>query len=43
MMATLVGVLIAIILGIAGLAVSSYQAWLGYQQWQHPISPSGQK
>jgi hypothetical protein len=38
MMATLVGVVIAIILGVASLAVSGYQAWLGYQQWQHPIS-----
>lgn len=37
MMATLVGVAIAIFLGIASLAVSSYQAWLGYQQWQHPV------
>jgi hypothetical protein len=38
MMATLVGVVIAIILAVASLAVSGYQAWLGYQQWQHPIS-----
>jgi hypothetical protein len=37
MMATLAGVLIAIILGIASLGVSSYQAWIAYQQWQHPI------
>lgn len=40
MMATLVGVAIAILLGVASLAVSSYQAWLGYQQWQHPIVKS---
>ncbi|KAH8587049.1 hypothetical protein B0O99DRAFT_39470 [Bisporella sp. PMI_857] len=38
MMATLVGVAIAVLLGIASLTVSSYQAWLGYQQWQHPVS-----
>jgi len=38
MIATLVGVLIAIILGIASLAISGYQACLGYQQWQHPIT-----
>ena len=37
MMATLAGVLFALILGMAGLAVSGYQAWVGYQQWQHPV------
>ncbi|KAI9763202.1 MAG: hypothetical protein M1839_006576 [Geoglossum umbratile] len=36
MLATLTGVLIAVSLGIASLAVGIYQAWLGYQQWQHP-------
>lgn len=38
MMATLAGVIFAILLGIASLAVSSYQAWIGYQQWQHPVA-----
>jgi hypothetical protein len=38
MMATLVGVGIAIILGILGLAVGIFQAWVAYQQWQHPVS-----
>lgn len=38
MMATVVGVLIAIFLGLASLGVGVYQAWVGYQQWQHPIS-----
>lgn len=38
MMATVVGVVIAIFLGLASLAVGGYQAWVGYQQWQHPIS-----
>lgn len=37
MMATLAGVLFAVILGMAGLAISGYQAWVGYQQWQHPV------
>lgn len=37
MMATLVGVLIAVLLGIASLAVGGYQAWISYQQWQHPV------
>lgn len=37
MMATMVGVAIAIILGIAALAMSAFQAYLTYQQWQHPV------
>jgi hypothetical protein len=36
MMATLIGVIFAIILGLAGLAVSSYQTYIAYQQWKHP-------
>lgn len=39
MMATLVGVIFAVLLGMASLAVSSYQAWIAYQAWQHPIAP----
>ncbi|KAL6716713.1 hypothetical protein ACLMJK_006281 [Lecanora helva] len=38
MMATLAGVLLAVVLGMAGLAISAYQAWIGYQQWQHPVN-----
>ncbi|CAJ2503224.1 Uu.00g106180.m01.CDS01 [Anthostomella pinea] len=37
MMATVTGVFIAVLLGAAGLAVSIFQAWVGWQQWQHPI------
>lgn len=37
MLATLAGVLIAVLLGVAALAVSIYQAWIGYQAWKHPI------
>ncbi|KAB8698118.1 hypothetical protein FH972_026368 [Carpinus fangiana] len=37
MLATLVGVIIAIVLGAAGLAVSSYQAWIAYNAWKHPV------
>jgi hypothetical protein len=37
MMATVIGVAFAVLLGIASLVVSSYQAWLTYQQWQHPM------
>jgi hypothetical protein len=39
MLATLIGVLIALILGFASLGVSSYQAWVGYQAWKHPVTP----
>ncbi|KAI1763324.1 hypothetical protein GGR53DRAFT_372554 [Hypoxylon sp. FL1150] len=37
MMATLVGVIFAVLLGIGSLAVSSYQTWIAYQAWQHPV------
>lgn len=37
MMATLIGVAIAVMLGMASLAVGGYQAWVGYQAWQHPV------
>lgn len=40
MMATLIGVAIAVLLGMASLAVGIYQAWVAYQQWQHPLSDS---
>ncbi|CZR35672.1 uncharacterized protein FPRO_00205 [Fusarium proliferatum ET1] len=40
MMATLIGVIFAVLLGIASLAVSSYQAWIAYQAWKHPVQPS---
>ncbi len=39
MMATLIGVVFAVILGILSLAVSSYQTWIAYQAWQHPVAP----
>lgn len=37
-MATVAGVALAVLLGMASLAVSSYQAWLAYLQWKHPIT-----
>lgn len=40
MMATLVGVITAVVLGILGVAVSEFQAWVTYQQWHHPVSSS---
>lgn len=38
MMATLAGVMIAVVLGLLGLVVSIFQAWVGYQQWKHPVT-----
>ncbi|CAG9940600.1 unnamed protein product [Clonostachys rosea f. rosea IK726] len=38
MMATLVGVIIAIVIGILGLAVGVFQAWVAYEAWKHPVS-----
>ncbi len=38
MLATLIGVIFAVILGMEGVAVGAYQAWIGYQKWKHPVS-----
>jgi hypothetical protein len=40
MMAALGGLLAAIILGMLGLAVGIFQAWVAYQQWRFPVSNS---
>lgn len=40
MLATVCGVIFAIFLGMASLAVSSYQAHLAFQTWQHPVGPA---
>jgi hypothetical protein len=37
MMATMIGVFIAVIIGILGLGVSGFQAYVAYQQWKHPV------
>jgi hypothetical protein len=39
-MATLIGVCIAVMLGTLGLVVSTFQAWVAYQQWKHPVKDS---
>ncbi|GKU00105.1 hypothetical protein FLAG1_06048 [Fusarium langsethiae] len=39
MMATLAGVVFAIVLGMASLALISYQTWIAYQAWKHPVEP----
>jgi len=38
-MATLAGVGLALLLGMATLALNAYQAWVAYQAWQHPFPP----
>ena len=37
LMATMIGVFIAVIIGILGLGISGFQAYVSYQQWKHPI------
>jgi hypothetical protein len=36
LIATMIGVFIAVLIGFLGLAVSCFQAWVGFQQWKHP-------
>ena len=36
MMATIAGVIFAVILSILALAVGIFQAWVSYQAWKHP-------
>lgn len=38
MMATLIGVIIAIVLGFLSLGIAGFQAWVAWQQWKHPVS-----
>lgn len=40
MIATLIGVIIAVILGLLGLIVSVFQAWVSYQAWKYPVAPA---
>ena len=40
MMATLIGVIVAILLGIIGLSISILQSWIEYQAWKHPVQVS---
>ncbi|KAI0396556.1 hypothetical protein F5Y17DRAFT_89729 [Xylariaceae sp. FL0594] len=41
MLATLVGVLFAVLLGIAALVLSAIQTWIAYEAWKRPIATSG--
>ncbi|KAF9881804.1 hypothetical protein CkaCkLH20_00950 [Colletotrichum karsti] len=43
MLATLVGVMIAIILGILSLVVGIFQAWVAYEAWKHPVKETPEK
>lgn len=36
MMATLGGLLVAILLGLLGLGVGIFQSWVAYMAWKHP-------
>lgn len=38
MMATLGGLFATVVLGLLGLVVGIFQAWVAYQQWKHPAS-----
>lgn len=37
LMATTIGVFIAVATGLFGLVIAGFQAWVGYQQWKHPV------
>ena len=37
MIATLIGVAIAVLLGVLALILSAFQAWVAYQAWKHPV------
>jgi len=41
MLATLVGVMIAILLGLLGLIVGIFQAWVSYKAWKYPVKSNG--
>jgi hypothetical protein len=40
LMATTIGVFIAVTIGLFGLVIAGFQAWVGYQQWKHPVKDS---
>lgn len=41
MLATLIGVMIAIVLGFFALVVAIIQTWVAYQAWKYPLQPGG--
>ncbi|EXJ66140.1 uncharacterized protein A1O5_10755 [Cladophialophora psammophila CBS 110553] len=40
MLATLIGVIFAILLELTALALSAHQTWIAYQAWKHLVTPS---
>jgi hypothetical protein len=38
LLATLIGAIVAVILGILSLGVAGLQAWIAWQQWKHTVS-----
>ncbi|KAB8356700.1 hypothetical protein FH972_024276 [Carpinus fangiana] len=39
MLATLIGVVIAVLLGAAALGISAYQTYVAYNAWKYPVAP----
>ena len=37
LMATMIDVFIAVVIGILSLGISGFQAYVSYQQWKHPV------
>lgn len=37
LLVTMIGVILAVLLGVASLIVSVYQTWIAYHAWQHPV------
>jgi len=40
MMATISGVIFAILLGVLSLGLGGFQAYIGYMAWKHPVKSS---
>ena len=40
MLAVLIGIVIAIVLGVLALIVSVVQTWMTYMAWKHPVTAS---
>lgn len=39
MLATLIGVIVAVLLGLLALILSAFQTYVSWQAWKHPVSP----
>ena len=38
MMATLIGLVLAISIGLLGVGLAGFAAWIAWQQWQNPVA-----